>query len=294
MDAYATYQPMPTPQPTAETLVFLRPEQLRSARMGENRTAKSRLEAKNGRNALIRLAESIKRYGVLEPLAVRLATDAAGFPYYELLEGERRFRAACIAGITKIPCKVLRADDKQCAEWAILERLERGEHNMFEMAESFSLLMRDFQLTQEEIARKLGLSQSAVANKLRLLRLTQEERAYILQNGLTERHARALLRLTEEGQRRAVLQEVARHKLNVAQTEAKIDAFLTPERSSPPVFHILESNGVQPRKFAMRDLRPLYNSIDRTLSIFRKTGASVDCTHEESESGVRIVISIPK
>ena len=294
MDAYITYQSTTAPQPTAETLVFLRPEQLRCARTSENRAAKSRTQAKNGRNALIRLAESIKRYGILEPLAVRLATDAAGFPYYELLEGERRYRAACIAGVAKIPCKVLRADDKQCAEWAILERLQRGEHNMFEMAESFSLLMRDFQLTQEEIARKLGLSQSAVANKLRLLRLTQEERTCILHHNLTERHARALLRLTEEGQRRAVMQEITRHKLNVAQTEAKIEAFLAPESATPPISCVPEATGIQPRKFAMRDLRPLYHSIDRTLSIFRKTGASVDCTHEENESGVRIIISIPK
>lgn len=294
MDAYNTYAaPTQAPQSSAETLVFLRPEQIRCRNTPRGRRNGGKTP-KSGRNALIRLAESIKRYGILEPLAVRLATDEGGYPCYELLEGERRYRAACVAGVSKLPCRVLRADDKQCTQWAIFENLERDALNFFEKAEAFALLMRDFHLTQEEIARKLALSQSAIANKLRLLRLSRAERDCILQNGLSERHARALLRLTDEGQRMAILHEVTVHHLNVAQTEAKIEAFLAPKEAKGSLDFPDTPNGALPTKFALQDLRPLYNSIDRTLAIFRKTGMIANCHREEGSEGVKIVISIPK
>ncbi|MBQ3483409.1 MAG: ParB/RepB/Spo0J family partition protein [Clostridia bacterium] len=294
MEAYNIYNPSAQgAQSAAETLVFLRPEQIRCKSTRAQRK-KGAAEARSGRNALIRLAESIKRYGILEPLAVRLVSDSAGYPYYELLEGERRYRAACIAGLAKLPCRVLRADDKQCAEWAVFENLEQNELNFFEKAEAFAHLMRDFHLTQEEIARKLSLSQSAVANKLRLLRLTKAERDCILQHGLSERHARALIRLTDEGQRLALLREITAHHLNVAQTEARIEAFLAPKPETEPTETVRAPSGALPQKFALQDLRPLYNSIDRTLAIFRKTGMAAECRHEERENGVEITIHIPK
>lgn len=201
---------------SASHLIFLRCDQIHPNR--------SQPRVAFEQNSIIRLADSIKRYGILQPLSVRPAGDEEG-NYYELIAGERRYRAACLAGLSKIPCIVLRADDKQCAELAIIENLQREDLNMFEQAGAFRTLMQDFGLTQEEIARKMSMSQSAIANKLRLLKLEKEEREIILRAGLTERHARALLRLDTPEGREAALTAILEHRLNVAATEEWIDKY---------------------------------------------------------------------
>ena len=313
-----TYAEKPT-----ESLIYLHPEQIRVA----NRAKKEG----QGRNAIIRLSESIKRYGILQPLSVRLIGDMAGFPAYELVSGERRLRAARLLGLEKIPCTVLANDDRSCAIAAILADLNAKRLNIFEQASAFRLLAEEYGLTQEEIARKVGISQSAIANKLRLLRFSREEAAEILRAGLSERHARALLRLASPQKRAPALDQIIKRKYNVAATEALVEAILAaekapqgageaivshetfsflPEKSplSPEIGERLPEKpvvsmiitpemppqGVLPRKFAMQDLRPLYNSIERTLSIFRKTGQAVECRREESDEGVKIIIHIPR
>lgn len=189
-------------------------------------------------NAIVRLADSIRRYGILQPLTVRkvlLPAEATknvplgqkNAVIYELVAGERRLRAAKLAEFTHVPCIIINTDDATSAELAIIENLLRENLNMFEQAEAFARLIREFHLTQEEAARRVSMSQSAVANKLRILRLLPEERAKILEAGLTERHARALLKLNDPTLRGDVLQQILERKMNVSATEAYIDNILT-------------------------------------------------------------------
>ena len=361
-----------------EAQIFLRPEQIKS-KAGQKRGQST--------NSIIRLAESIKRYGIIEPLSVRKSGEERGFSVFELIDGEQRLRAAALAGVAKIPCVVLPQDDKSYAIAGIIEHLRGGGLHMFEQAAGFRLLMLDFLLTQEEIAQKLGVSQSAIANKLRLLKLSHEEQQTILEYGLTERHARAILRLKEPKMRSLALRRIREEHLNVAASEEMIENLLgtspkcavrkgdstqsdvssdtvqegatqlnalndavDPQRGSSlqgnflqdgclqgnflqdgclqgsflqedarlntaekgrelqqiqgkpeqntAIFTVLSPQtppkGCVPRKFVIPDLTPLYNSIERTLSIFRKTGASVSCMREEGADRVRIIIEIPK
>ncbi|MBQ8357600.1 MAG: ParB/RepB/Spo0J family partition protein [Clostridia bacterium] len=307
-------------QTATESPFFLRLEQIRVSNLKHSDQTP---------NAIIRLAESVKRYGILEPISVRISGEEHGNPLYEVVDGARRLRAARIAGMAKIPCILLPMDDRACAIAGILGNLQGGGLHIFEQAAAFRLLMTDFSLTQEEIARKLGLSQSAIANKLRLLRLSREEQHLILEYKLTERHARAILRLKSPEKRAEAIYRIHAGHLNVASAEKLVEELLeqkgnvsqsravsqeissaepsqspftgtknasrTPLKPSTVVLSPERPpSGVLPRKFAIPDLTPLYNSIERTLSIFRKTGATASCIREEGEEGVRIVIEIPK
>ncbi|MBQ1978151.1 MAG: ParB/RepB/Spo0J family partition protein, partial [Ruminococcus sp.] len=127
------------------------------------------------------LSQSIVNNGILQPLTVRRLSQTE----YELVAGERRLRAAALAGLTKVPCVLIKCTDKESAIFALLENIQRSDLNMFEEAKGISRLIRKFGLTQEEAARKLGKKQSTVANKLRLLKLSIEEQDWILQAGLS-------------------------------------------------------------------------------------------------------------
>ena len=308
----------------AETPIFLAAEQIFVQSAPQN--------PKNEQNAIIRLAASIRKYGILEPICVKLSTQKDGFPVYELIDGERRFRAAALAGMDKLPCLVLPPNDAKCLQMAAILQL-RGENlHFFALAEAFSRLMQEYHMTQEEIARKMGLSQSAVANKLRLLKLTPEERRIIVAGGLSERHARAFLRIADPVTRLEVIATTERENRNVASTEAlvdlhlgskavlanssrdkdlsqestvkqEIDVFFAPKQQkiteNEPILPQkqainVQGIGVTPRKFALRDLKPLYNSIERTLGIFEKTGVSAEYRREEDEDFAHILIRIPK
>lgn len=292
---------------TADELVFLAPEQIRLPERGRRNPPRAE------QNCIIRLSASVRRYGILDPLCVRPAADENGFPCYELTDGERRLRAARLCGLSRVPCRVVRPDAAETAKQTLIDRLCAGKTDFFTEAQAFSSLMSTYHMTQEEIARRLALSQSAVANKIRLLQFSPAEREQILRAGLSERHARALLRVRDMGQRRTLLDAVIRGALTVGATEALIDRFAaskqtphTASASAPaPVSPAADKSApesgeradggeqtVGVRKFAVRDLRPLYNSIDRTLEIFRKTGAQTNCTHRETADGAEIVIRI--
>lgn len=176
-------------------------------------------------NAIIRLADSIRRYGILQPLTVRPAEDDDLYSY-ELIAGERRLRAAKMLGYFTVPCVILSVDESTSAEMAIIENLLREDLNMFEQAYGFKKLIENHNLTQEEVARRISLSQSAVANKLRLLKLTFEEQKLILETSLTERHARALLKIENPEARINAIRHIAIEKLNVRQSEEYIDCLI--------------------------------------------------------------------
>ena len=175
------------------------------------------------RESLEELAASIRIHGILQPLSVRRVDS-----YFQLIAGERRYRAAQMAGLREIPCIVMRMDDAESGLTALLENLQRQDLNFVEEAQAFSQMMSRFSMSQEQVAKAVGKSQSAVANKLRLLRHSQPVLHKLLEHDLTERHARALLKLPSDPQKLSAIAHIARNHLSVSQTEHYIDALLKP------------------------------------------------------------------
>lgn len=171
--------------------------------------------------ALRELAESIGRYGILQPLTVRRGEDG-----YELIAGERRLRAAKLAGLREVPCLAVRSDEEESALLSLIENLQRQDLHYMEEAAAIAKLIAVYGLSQEQAAERLGKSQSAVANKLRLLRLSPACVTLLREGGLSERHARALLRLSDENERLAALRVIIERGCNVAQAEAYIESVL--------------------------------------------------------------------
>ena len=217
------------------------------------------------------LAASIAEYGIVQPLTVRRRDG-----FYELVAGERRLRAARMAG--------LRA---QSGMVALVENLQRRDLDYIEEAEGLARLMRLYGLSQEQAAQRVGKSQSAVANKLRLLRHSPQVLALLRENQLSERHARALLRLPEEEDRLAVLQTVIRQQLNVAKTEAYIDAYLAKKNAQEP-----PKRGI--RKLIVRDVRLFLNSVNHSLELVRSAGIQAETKQEETDREIVLTIRLPK
>ena len=183
-------------------------------------------------DALEELAQSIRIHGILQPLTVRRVDS-----HFQLIAGERRYRAAQMAGLREIPCIVMRMDDRESGLAALLENLQRQDLNFLEEAQGYSAMMSRFSMSQEQIARAVGKSQSAIANKLRLLRHSQPVLEKLMEHRLTERHARALLKLPTEEQKLCAIVHIAH--LSVAQSEKYIDSLLKPSPSggghAPPL-----------------------------------------------------------
>ncbi len=230
---------------------------------------------------LMSLAQSISQSGILQPLTVRKMSDSE----YELIAGERRLRASILAGLTSVPCVLIKCSDKESAVFALIENLQRSDLNMFEEARGISRLIRKFDITQEEAAVKLGKKQSTVANKLRLLKLTLEEQDWISQAGLSERHARALLRISEEELRRKTLSKVISESLSARETETLVS-------------EILHSNTLpdkkQERKYIVKDLRIFVNTINKAVDTMRLSGINAIAKRIESEEFIEYTVKIPK
>ena len=230
--------------------------------------------------ALAELADSIREHGVIQPLTVRKLASG----YYQIIAGERRWRAARMAGLTEVPAVVIEADDQKAAELALVENLQREDLNPMEEAAGYQALIQTYHMTQEEAAQRVGKSQSAVANKLRLLKLPEDVIATLRSHRLTERHARALLRLGSPEAQRAALEEILKRGLNVAQTEAYIDRLLqsgTAPRKAAPVYRI-------------RDVRLFLNTVKRSLAVMQSAGVNARCGKEETDREITLTIHIPK
>lgn len=231
------------------------------------------------REQLASLADSIRQFGVLQPLCVRRIEDTPDT--YALIAGERRFRAAKMLGINAVPCIILHADSTQSAAVSILENIQRQNLTMFEVAAAYAALMRDHSMTQEEIARQLGVSQSYVANKLRLLRFTPEEQALLLDGGLSERHARALLRLHGD-ERLAALRRVIADGKNVAQTEAYVEQRLLERPLERPLEQSLGED----------DVRRFCDSVQQALAGMRRAGFAAEAEEETDGTSTEMRIRI--
>ncbi|WP_243023537.1 ParB/RepB/Spo0J family partition protein [Agathobaculum sp.] len=236
--------------------------------------------------AIATLAESIRQYGVLNPLTVRRTGNGG----YELVAGERRLRAARVAGLTDVPCLLINADGEDSSVIALVENLQRRDLDFFEEANGFKRLIEQFGLTQEEAARKVGKTQSAVANKLRLLRLSQQNMELIRCNNLTERHARALLRLNDEADRINVTNYIIEHELNVSRTEEYIDEFLKAKENPQPVVEA-ESGKRVVRLF--KDVRFFLNTLNRAVGVMVDAGIGATVKQQESDDGLTLTICIP-
>ena len=168
------------------------------------------------------LSNSIKDYGVLQPILVRRMEQGI----YSIIAGERRYRASCQAGLTEIPAIIQNLEEEQAALIALVENVQREDLNYIEEAKAYKKLMDDFKMTQAEIAQKVGKQQSTISNKIRLLTLPEDILELLTVHGLTERHARALLRIEEENNRRKIIDRIVKNNLNVKQTEKLIEEFL--------------------------------------------------------------------
>jgi len=232
-------------------------------------------------NGLDELAASIKTYGVLQPISVRYMGDNR----YELVAGERRLRASRQAGMDSIPAILVEITDKDSAVLAIIENLQRRNLHFFEEAEGFSNLMHDYAFTQEELAAKVGKNQSTVANKLRLLRIPRRLQKVIIENELTERHARALLRLNCDDEQVKILATIVKDALNVRRTEELIENTLASKEPKVKPQTI-------PFKAYIRDIRILTNSIKEDLEIMRHAGMDTHFDMKETQAGYEICIRL--
>ena len=216
---------------------------------------------------------------MLNPLTVRLRDGR-----YELVAGERRLRAARLAGLCDVPCILLDVSLEDASLIALVENLQRRDLDFIEEANGLSQLIKLFGMSQEEAARRIGKSQSAVANKLRLLKLPDDVLRSLRDNGLTERHGRALLRLQDENMQRAALEYMIEHDLNVAAADAYIEVLLRePEEKADPK-----------RTFVMKDVRVFVNTILHGLDLMKQGGIAAGMKREETENELILTISIPK
>ena len=238
-------------------------------------------------NSIIRLADSIRRYGIIQPLTVRQSDKNDIYPY-ELVAGERRLRAARMLGYFTVPCIVIEADEQTSAEMAIIENLLRKDLNMFEQAYGFKKLIENHGLTQDEVARKMSLSQSAVANKIRLLKLSDAEQRLILEKDLSERHARALLRLETPSARIEAINYIAASAMNVINTEQYIDEMLKRAEKSKEE----SPSRAVPSTFYEKKTRQFISGIQRKVELLNQQGRVATCEVCEGDGVVEIRVTI--
>jgi ParB family chromosome partitioning protein len=235
--------------------------------------------------SLNELAHSIKQYGLLQPITVRKLSHN----YYEIIAGERRWRAVCKAGFTHIKAVVQPAIDEDSAVIALIENLQREDLHFFEEAEGYQSLMKEHGLTQEELARRLGMNQSTVANKMRILKLPVSVKDQISAYKLSERHARALLRLHNEEAQLKILHEIKQRNLSVKLTEDLVEKMLSKLYGEMP-----PEVGRQNVVCIMRDYRIYLNTIKKALARIKKSGVKVSFSATESKDKLSISIELAK
>lgn len=237
--------------------------------------------------SLQELSESIRSYGILNPLTVRLRAGR-----YELVAGERRLRAARLAGLREVPCLLIDVNMEDASLIALVENLQRRDLDFIEEASGIRQLILMFGMSQEEAARRIGKSQSAVANKLRLLRLPRDVLETLRDRGLSERHGRALLRLPTEAMQRQALAAILENGLTVAATDAYVETLLnTPEETAAPEE---EAKSPPRRTFVLKDVRVFLNSLTRNIEVMKQGGIDAGLHREETEDRLILTISIPK
>lgn len=223
------------------------------------------------------LSASIAAHGILQPLSVRRVEGR-----YELISGERRLRAAKLAGLAEVPCLLITADETESSFLALIENVQRRDLDFWEEAQALQALLEATGLSQETLAKQLGKAQSSLANKLRLLKLPPESLEILRSGGFTERHARALLRLPDPETQTAAARHIVDCDLTVAKTEAYVDTLLHPasQRSKPT--------------FLLKDIRFFLNTVTRGLSLMQSAGVKAAYDRQDTEQEILLTIRIPR
>lgn len=225
------------------------------------------------------LAESIMQNGILQPLSVRRCKE-----YFELISGEKRLKAAKMCGLTVVPCIVHEISDRNSAVLALVEDIKRQNLSFFDEASAIEKLITYYGMTQEDAASKLGKAQSTIANKLRLLRLTPEERDLIVKFGLTERHARSLLKLASPADRMEILEKVIKDNLNVERTENLIEDYIGVQR---------EKASYKKRSKVFQNMKVFVNTISKAVETMQSAGIPADAKKFQNEDYIEYRVRIP-
>lgn len=231
------------------------------------------------------LTDSIRSNGIIQPLSVRKNSDGV----YELIAGERRLKAAVAAGLRRVPCILHKTDDETSALYSLIENLQRSNLTVFEESEGIRRLITEYGLSQSEAAARLGIAQSTLSNKLRLLKLSEDIKHRIISARLTERHARALLKLPEE-MREEALDRIIAEGLTLSQTESYIEGLLTPPEEKEPEEHFK----MPVRKAAIGDVRLFSNSLTKLVSTLRNAGIDADSKKRENDKYIEFKVRISK
>ena len=226
------------------------------------------------------LAQTIHTHGIIQPIVVREYEEGK----FELIAGERRFRAMQKLGWDTAPVIVKNFNDTETASVALIENLQREELSPIEEAMAYNKLLELHQLTQEALAQRLGIGQSTVANKLRLLKLPEEVKDALLAKAITERHARSMIPLKDEEKQVALLKEIIEKNMNVKQTEERVERLLAETVKKPK----------PKRKAFSKDMRIAVNTIRQSLMMVTDNGINLDSTEEEYEDYYQFTIKIPK
>lgn len=235
------------------------------------------------------LAQSIREYGIIQPITVRQTNLYS----YELIAGERRLRACKLAGLNYIPAIITNTYEEDSAIIAMIENLQRENLHYLEEAKGYASLIHDHGLTQEELASKLGRNQSTIANKLRILRLSEDVKNLLIKEKLTERHARALLKLPDHGLQVKAIKEVVEKRLNVRDTEKIIESIIEKIESNQK-----NKEGRQKGRkklfHSSRDIRIVINTISKAVNVIKEYGIAVSYSQIDKGNNIEIKISIPK
>ncbi len=229
---------------------------------------------------LTSLAKSISQDGIIQPLTVRKINN-----YFELISGERRLRAAKLAGLRSVPCIIVDISDERSAVLALIENIQRSDLNFFEEAEAISILIKEYGMTQEDAAIRLGMAQSTIANKLRLLKLTSVERKMIISNNLSERHARALLKLNNAEMRHQVLVCIIENNLTVDKTEKYISSLETKEKIKA---------SYKKRSPILRDVKLFFNTVNKAINVMKLAGVDAQVKKAHHDGMIEYTILIPE
>lgn len=232
--------------------------------------------------AIEELAQSIKAYGILQPLTVRKLGEQS----YELVAGERRYRAAKRVGLKEVPTIIINVDDKESAVLALLENLQREDLNFLEEAEAYQNLIKDHSYTQDQLAEVIGKKQSTIANKLRILKLDEEIRKALIEHNLTERHGRALLKLPTVDLQKEVLNKVIKDGLNVKNTEELIDREL--------LKLTINNENEEDNKNKIKSIFSPRVYMNTIKQVFDKYGISANYRSKELEDSIQVTVTIPK
>lgn len=233
---------------------------------------------------IVELASTLAEHGMIQPIVVRKLDNEDNM--YEIIAGERRFRAAKKLGWEKVPVVVNNLSDNQSAAIALIENLQREELSSIEEAQAYEKLLKIYEITQEALATNLGVSQSTIANKLRLLKLPNSIQMFVVEKKITERHARALIALKDEQQQLELIEEIVNKPLTVLQTEEKIKKIIFNDK--------LTTQPKPIRKILNRNVRVAFNTIRQSIGLIKQHGIEVETNESEFDDRYEVVVIIPK